>query len=121
MASLHGSDKLEVWEAARQLFDDWGVIKKVAVTITWKVLPQKTKSENLNTKQWVTIIQKILLLMEFEEIGVLTMDREFGGEKWLKLLEFKDIGYVVGIRSNTIVDGAYASEYGTTRKSKGGN
>jgi len=42
--------------------------------------------------------------MKPEDIRVLTMDREFGGEKWLKWLESKGIGYVVRIKSNTIVN-----------------
>ncbi len=96
------------------------VINKVAVPVVWKVLPQKTKRGNSNTKQRIAITQKLLLLMEPEDIRVLTMDREFGGEKWLKWLESKCIGYVVRIKSNTIIDGMYAREYGTTRKSEGG-
>ena len=76
------------------------VISKVAIPIVWKVLPQKTKRGNSNTKQRIAIIQKLLGLMEPEDIKVLTMDREFGGEKWLKWLESKGIGYVVRIKGS---------------------
>jgi len=96
------------------------VINKVAIPIAWKVLPQKTKRGNSNTQQRIAIMRRLLLLMKSEDIGVLTMDREFGGEKWLKWLGAEGIGYVVRIRSNTIVDGIYACEYGTTRKVEGG-
>ena len=97
------------------------VVNKIAVPIAWKLLPQKTKRGNPNTKQRIAIMQKLLLLMEAEDIQVLTMNREFGGEKWLNYLGTKSIGYVVRIKSNTIAGGRRACEYGTTRKKKRGH
>gem|GEM_PF-6103421 len=60
------------------------MVNKVAVPAAWKVLPQRIKRGNPNTKQRITVIQKLLQLMAPEDIRVLTIDREFGGEKWLK-------------------------------------
>jgi len=47
------------------------VVNKVAILIIWRVLPQKTKRGNSNTKQRIEIIQKLLSLMEPEEIRTL--------------------------------------------------
>lgn len=96
------------------------VINQVAIPIAWKVLPQKTKRGNSNTKQRIAIMRKVLRLMKAEEVQVLTMDREFGGKEWLKYLNTNDICYIVRIKSNTIVGNKSAHQYGTTRKGKGG-
>ena len=80
------------------------VVNKVAIPIAWRVLPQKTKRGNSNTKHRITILNKLLKLMAPEEIHVLTMDREFGGEKWLKWLDDKGVGYIVRIKNNIIID-----------------
>lgn len=92
------------------------VVNNVAVPIIWKVLPQKTKRGNSNTKHRIAILNKLLKLMPAKEIYVLTMDREFGGEKWLKYLDDKGVGYIVRIKSNIIIDHKTAREYRITRK-----
>jgi len=79
------------------------VVNHVAIPILWKVLPQTTKRGNSNTRHRISLLKKALYLMNAEDIFVLTMDREFGGQKWLQWLEQKEIGYVVRVKSNTRV------------------
>ena len=69
-------------------------MSKVAIPIAWKVLPQKSKRGNSNTQHRIDILKELLKLMNPEEIYVLTMDREFGGEKWLN---DQGVGYTVRI------------------------
>ena len=92
------------------------VVNKVAIPIVWKVLPQKTKRGNSNTSQRIAIFNRLLGIMNPKEVYVLTMDREFCGSKWLEFLDDKGIGYVLRIKSNTIVGGKHAS---ARRKKRG--
>jgi len=94
------------------------VIHKVAIPIAWKVLPQKTKRGNSNEKQRIVLLGKVLKLMEAQEIHALTMDREFGGEKWLKWLDCQGVGYVVRIKKNILINGKAAFRHGLTGKAK---
>ena len=56
--------------------------------------------------------------MSTKDIHALTMDREFGGERWLKWLEKKEVGYVVRIKKNILVDGKHAHKYPVTGRGK---
>ena len=94
------------------------VVNKVAIPIAWKVLPQKTKRGNSNTGQRIDILKKLLKIMVPAEIYVLTMDREFGGEKWLKWLDDKGIGYIVRIKKNITIGGKSASAHRITGRTK---
>ncbi len=94
------------------------VVNKVAIPIVWKVLPQKTKRGNSNTQQRIDILKKLLKIMGPEEIYVLTMDREFGGRKWLRWLDNKGIGYIVRIKKNITIGGKSASQHRITTKAK---
>lgn len=94
------------------------VINKVAIPIAWKVLPQKTKRGNSNTKQRIALLEKVLKLIEAKEIHALTMDREFGGEKWLKWLDRQGVGYVVRIKKNILINGKAAFRHTITGKGK---
>jgi len=49
--------------------------------------------------------------MKPKEIYVLTTDRELCCSKWLKSLDDKGIGYVLRIKSNTIIEGKHASAH----------
>ena len=94
------------------------VINKVAIPIVWKVLPQKTKRGSSNTRQRIAILNRLLRIMKPKEIYVLTMDREFFGKHWLEFLGKEDIGYVLRIKSNTIVGQKHARAHRKTRGSK---
>jgi len=95
------------------------IVNQIAIPIAWKVLPQKTKRGNSNTTHRITVLNKVLRLMKAQDIRVLAMDREFGGEKWLKWLDQKGVGYAVRVKINTIVDARHAHQYSSTRKRKG--
>ena len=97
------------------------VVNNVAIPVAWRVLPQKTKRGNSNTQHRIAILKKLLKLMGPEEIYVLTMDREFGGKKWLKWLDDKGVGYIVRIKNNINIGKKAAREYRVTRKSGGRN
>jgi len=95
------------------------VINKVAIPIVWKVLPQATKRGNSNARQRIKLFTEVLKIMPSEDIHALTMDREFGGEEWLKWLDKKDEGYVVRMQKNILVNGKPAHEHPMTSKGKG--
>ena len=84
------------------------VVNKVAVPIAWKVLPQKTKRGNSSTGHRTGIFEKVLKIVPVGDIHVLTMDREFGGGEWLKWLDARGVGYIVRVKSNTVVGGRHA-------------
>lgn len=94
------------------------VVNHIAIPIAWRVLPQATKRGNSNTAQRIDLPTTVLLFLKAEDILVLTMDREFGGEKWLKWLDNQNIGFVVRIKSNTLVGGKSAGQYRFTGKAK---
>jgi len=94
------------------------VINKIAIPIVWKVLPQATKRGNSNAQQRIKLFTELLKVMPAEDIYALTMDREFGGEQWLKWLDSKDIGYVVRIKKSILVNGKSAHKYPETKKGK---
>ena len=95
------------------------VVNEVAIPIVWKVLPQTTKRGNSNTNHRITLLTKVLRLMKAEDIFVLTMDREFGGKKWLQWLDRQEVGYIVRIKSNIVVGSKLASEHRTSSQSRG--
>lgn len=95
------------------------IVNNIAIPIAWKVLPQKTKRGNSNTKHRIALFNKVLRMMKARDIYLLAMDREFGGAKWLEWLDIRDVGYVVRVKSNTIVGDKLANQYGSTRYKKG--
>ena len=97
------------------------VVNKVAIPIVWKVLPQRTKRGNSNTTQRISLLKKLLQLMDARDILVLTMDREFSGKKWLRWLDTQGVGYVLRVKSNTVVGNKSAREHANKRgrKTKG--
>ena len=56
--------------------------------------------------------------MEAKEIHALTMDREFGGEKWLEWLDRQGVGYVVRVKQNILINGKAAFRQVITEKGK---
>jgi hypothetical protein len=97
------------------------VVNKVAIPIVWKVLPQRTKRGNSNTRQRISLLKKLLQLVDARDILVLTMDREFCGKKWLRWLDTQGVGYVLRVKSNTVIGDKPAREHASTRgrKTKG--
>lgn len=94
------------------------VVNKIAIPIAWKVLPQATKRGNSNSQQRISLFKDVLAILRAEDIHVLTMDREFGGKEWLKWLDGRGVGYIVRIKSNTLVGGKSASKYRSTGKGR---
>lgn len=56
--------------------------------------------------------------MEARDIRFIAMDREFGGKKWLSWLDSQGVGYIVRVKSNTIVGNKLAHQHSATRKRK---
>ena len=94
------------------------VLNNIAISIVWKVLPQKTKHGNSNASQRITLLKKLFRLMPAEDILVLAMDREFIGREWMQWFNDKGFGYVVRVKSNTVVGRRLASEHRTTMQSR---
>lgn len=97
------------------------IVNNIAIPIAWKVLPQKTKRGNSHTRHRKAIISKALRLMRAQDIYLLAMDREFGGSEWLKWLDMKGVGYVLRVKSNTVIGKKLAREYASTRNKKSGH
>lgn len=79
------------------------VSEKVSIPIVWTILPQTTKSGNSKASHRISLVKKLLELLPSTEIEVLTMDREFIGNKWLQWLDDQGIGYIVRIKKNVWV------------------
>jgi len=94
------------------------IVNKVAIPIAWTCLPKTTKRGNSKTLHRISIFKKVLKLMEASDIRFVAMDREFGGKKWLQWLDLKEVGYIVRVKSNTIVGNRLAHQYSSTRKRK---
>jgi hypothetical protein len=91
------------------------VVNKVAIPIVWKVLPQRTKRGNSNTTQRISLLKQLLKILDARDVLVLTMDREFCGEKWLRWLDTQGIGYVLRVKSNTVIGNKNAGECASRR------
>ncbi len=94
------------------------VIGKVSMPLVWATLPQTTKRGNSNTKQRISLMNKVLKVLPAKDIYALTLDREFNGYEWLKWLDGKEVSYVLRLRKNTKVNGKAAKSYRATRKAK---
>lgn len=95
------------------------VVNNIAIPFAWKVLPQKTKRGNSNTSHRIALLNKALKLVKAKDIDVLLMDREFGGQKWLEWIDKHDVGYIVRVKTNTIIGDQLAHEHSSTRSRKG--
>lgn len=87
---------------------------KVSIPLVWKVLPQKTKRGNSDTAQRIALINRLLCIVPASDIEVLTMDREFVGEKWFKYLDSKGIGFIARIKMNCQISGQRADHLAAT-------
>jgi len=86
-------------------------VGNVCVPLIWKVLPQSTKNGNSSSKHRQWLISRMLDILPAKEICALLMDREFCGSEWLQWLDEQGVGYVLRIKSNTIVGDRLAHEY----------
>ena len=87
---------------------------KVSIPLVWKVLLQKTKRGNSDTAQRIALINRLLCIVPASDIEVLTMDREFVGEKWFKYLDSKGIGFIARIKMNCQISGQRADHLAAT-------
>jgi len=85
------------------------IVGRVGLPIAWRVLPKSTKRGNSRKTHRIGLMQDVLSILPAENIKVLTMDREFVGKCWLAWLEIMDVGYVVRLKSNTLVGNHAAS------------
>jgi hypothetical protein len=85
------------------------VVGKVAVPVVWRALPRATKRGNSKTAHRIDLMKRLLRVVPASEIRALTMDREFIGRDWLQWLDEQEVGYVVRIKRDTLVDGLAAS------------
>lgn len=105
------------------------VVGKVAVPVVWRALPRATKRGNSKTAHRIDLMKRLLRVVPASEIKALTMDREsersgdrlpkaarraseasqFIGGDWLQWLDEQEVGYVVRIKRDTLVDGLTAS------------
>jgi hypothetical protein len=105
------------------------VVGKVAVPVVWRALPRATKRGNSKTAHRIELMKRLLRVVPASEIRALTMDRESErsgdrrsagapagwrshqliGRHWLQWLDEQEVGYVVRVKRDTLVDGLAAS------------
>ncbi len=86
----------------------------VCVPVAWLVLPKSTKNGNSNCRHRKKVMMELFAVLPVGHIKVLLMDREFLGKEWLGWLDARGIGFVLRLKSNTIVGDKLASELGST-------
>lgn len=77
----------------------------VGLPLMWSCLK---KRGNSNTKERISLIQRILMLIRPENIECLLGDREFVGEEWIKWLDEQKIPFLFRIRNNSLLEGGLA-------------
>jgi hypothetical protein len=65
--------------------------------ICWQVLPNTTKWGNSHKAHRIRLMENVFTLLAPADIRVLTMDREFIGEKWLSWLQLVGVRYEVRV------------------------
>ena len=92
------------------------VFGKMCFPLAWMSLPQGTKKGNSNASQRIRLFKRVLGLIGAGRVRVLLMDREFIGKKWLGWLDAQGVGYVVRVKSNTLVGGMNAGRLTRRRR-----
>ena len=98
------------------------ILNGVGLPICWQVLPKTTKRGNSHKAHRIRLMENVLTLLAPGEIRVLTMDREFIGEKWLSWLQLVGVRYVVRVKKNSLIGSLSASHlcaYGRWKKRAG--
>lgn len=76
------------------------VMEGVGFPIAWLMLPASTKRGNSRKHHRITVMERVLEIVDRTEIKVLAMDREFIGHNWLGWLNTLEIPYVVRVRKD---------------------
>jgi len=76
------------------------VIEGVGFPIAWLMLPVRTKRGNSNKHHRIKVMERVLEIMDYTDIRVLTMDREFIGKGWLGWLNTMEIPYIVRVKKD---------------------
>lgn len=79
--------------------------KGIALPLMWSCLK---KRGNSNTPERTNLIKRILLLIGSENIECLLGDREFVGAQWIQWLDDQGISFLLRIRNNSLLEGAFA-------------
>jgi len=94
------------------------VLGNMCFPLVWMALPKRTKKGNSNAAQRIRLFKRLLGVLGGQKIRVLLMDREFIGKKWLGWLDAQGVGYVVRVKSNTLVGGMDAGRLTRQRRWK---
>lgn len=76
---------------------------KISVPIFFKILPNRTKKGNSNTKHRITILKHAIRLVGVKNIMSFAADREFVGTDWFNYLVKECVPFVIRIKENTIL------------------
>lgn len=79
------------------------LIGSVGFPICWKTLAKRIKCGNSSQDHRIALMKRVLSILPFSKIRVLTMDREFIGDRWLGWLSLMDIPYVVRLKRNALI------------------
>lgn len=74
------------------------VLEGVGYPIAWMMLPARTKRGNSCKHHRITVMDRVLEIMDCADIRVLTMDREFIGKGWLGWLNLMEVPYIVRVK-----------------------
>ena len=75
-----------------------GIVHRgIAIPVLWQLLD---KRGNSNTRERISIVQRVIALFGADKIAGLPADREFLGDDWLAWLQESAIGFHIRIRAN---------------------
>ncbi len=94
------------------------VVGIVSMPLLCKVLLKKTKWGNSNIAQRKALTNRLLKLLLAKHIHMLTMEREFIGNEWLKWLDLKSVAFITRIKSNSLISGQHAFALAISKKYK---
>lgn len=69
----------------------------MAYPLLWTILPHAGNSQ---TQERLALIDRVLTLLDWEQIEALVADREFIGENWFKGLKQRHIAFVMRVKNN---------------------
>lgn len=77
----------------------------VAIPLVWKLLPHRGNSDVDSQKALIRLLKRCLKPCQFQQIQVLTADREFGSGELIRYLQTEGINPVIRLKKNLVVGG----------------
>jgi hypothetical protein len=96
----YGKSHINIFVAAA-LYRPLGSNQSFAIPIVWEVFDKKGNS---NTQERKRLINRLLHVIEKENIEAILGDREFIGQEWIQFLHDENIPFIIRIKNNMYVE-----------------